>query len=214
MTSSHSDCCFCAELAGEHTTFHDLYPSLSSRLVDETAEFVVIPSLGQLSPGHILLVPKQHVTSFAGLDPRGRQAAQAAYAGLRTSMSRSTPRFVAFEHGSPPGAVSGGCGIVHAHIHLVPLGEQDDAAAPVGPHRWLRSTAATWLAEAAELSRRDSGYLMWHGPDDAVRLAAASAVPSQYLRRHAASLLGAPGWDWRFIGPQRELVDLVSRARA
>jgi len=117
-------CCFCAELAGERTEVHDVYPQLASRLVLETDRFVAMPSLGQLAPGHLLLVPREHVTSFGELDADTRREAQDLYYRLRVGLSRRFSPVVSFEHGSPPGASSGGCGIVHAHVHFVPIGDR------------------------------------------------------------------------------------------
>src|SRR4051812_12698477 len=43
------DCCFCAELAGNATEFHAIYPDSETRFILQTRDFVVLPSLGQLT---------------------------------------------------------------------------------------------------------------------------------------------------------------------
>jgi len=201
-----SDCCFCAELAGAQTEFHQLYPDLESRLVLDTPNFVAMPSLGQLAPGHTLLLPKEHVTSFGELDDTRRREAATLYSYLRRKIASRFARAACFEHGSRRGARSGGCGIVHAHLHFVPLGEHKSQLPPSLGEGWKASTAASWLDDAAELARAGTGYLMWHGPAGTPRLELVTEVPSQSLRRHVAGLLGNEHWDWRMAGAQHELL--------
>lgn len=199
------DCCFCAELDGSATDFHHLYPDLSGRIVLETDRFLALPSLGQLAPGHMLLVPRAHVTSFGELDARARREASELYAVLRHELGRHFSRPVAFEHGSPRGAKTGGCGITHAHVHFVPLGERRCATPDPAGAGWHEAGSLTWLDEAAELADTGLGYLMWHGPEASPLLDVASDVPSQHLRRHVAALLGHGRWDWRDAGAQLEM---------
>jgi diadenosine tetraphosphate (Ap4A) HIT family hydrolase len=207
---SRSSCCFCNELAGGRTEFHDLYPALESRLLVEAPNFVVMPSLGQLAPGHTLLVPTQHVTSFGELDAARRREARALYFRWRRTLSQRFSSVVCFEHGSPPSAPSGGCGIVHAHLHVVPLGRCDARLPASVGGGWRETDSRVWLDEAAEVSRRGSGYLMWHGPGEIAHIETAEEVPSQHLRRHVAEVLGEVRWDWRTAGHQRELVALLA----
>jgi diadenosine tetraphosphate (Ap4A) HIT family hydrolase len=210
LTRSPLDCCFCAELAGRDTEFHELYPDLDSRIVLETRSFVAMPSMGQLAPGHLLLMPRTHVASFGQLGPTLRAEAETVYRRLRAVLASRFSAPVSFEHGSPPGSTNGGCGIVHAHIHLVPVGGFRDRRPADTGTGWRASTDAEWLNNAAVLSRRGSGYLMWHGSRaGAVYLDEVTAVPSQHLRQHVAKVLGRSEWDWRNFGAQRSLPALV-----
>lgn len=207
-------CCFCAELSGAQTEFHDLYPVFRSRVVLDTPGFVVMPSLGQLAPGHMLLVPRNHVTSFGELSRAQRTEALHLYSTLRATLSRLFSPVVSFEHGSPRGVLSGGCGIVHAHVHFVPLGWHNaEPPSPAGDG-WRENHTNGWLDHATVLSEQDAGYLMWHGPEGLPHLEAAPHVPSQHLRRHVAQLLGEGAWDWRLTGPQRELVSVLAGSTA
>lgn len=212
MTHSPTECCFCAELAGRRTRFHELYPDLNSRVVLESDDFVVVPSLGQLSPGHLLLIPRQHVTSFGALGSTYREEALRIYDLLRSELGQRYSPPVSFEHGSPPGATEGGCGIVHAHIHFVPSGSVEMPQPPAAGTGWLEGSSHDWLDRAAEVSGRRSGYLMWHGRTPVACLDPVMHVSSQYLRKHVAANLGRPSWDWRRIGRQEGIARLVESA--
>src|SRR4051812_8153945 len=75
-TTMDSRCSFCAELVGSVVPeFVQVYPDLRDRLVRETDNFVVIPSLGQLAAGHLLAIPKAHVHSFGQVPGWMRQEA-------------------------------------------------------------------------------------------------------------------------------------------
>jgi diadenosine tetraphosphate (Ap4A) HIT family hydrolase len=209
MRTWMSDCCFCAEFAGEATDFHRLYPDLAGRMVLETERFVVLPSLGQLAQGHLLIVPRLHATSFGELDEAARREVEKLYSDLRALMGRQFSPPVCFEHGSSRSADAGGCGITHAHLHLVPLGgRRAETPRPAGAG-WRETRPVNWLDEAANLASQGLGYLMWHGPDASPLLDVVSDLPSQYLREHVAGVLGHDRWDWRCAGPQPELWNVL-----
>jgi diadenosine tetraphosphate (Ap4A) HIT family hydrolase len=203
-----SECCFCAELAGDQTAFHDLYPELASRLLIKTSTFVAMPSLGQLSPGHMLLLPRRHLTSFGELNAEGRAEARGLYSEIRARLARHFPSVICFEHGSPRGASVGGCGIVHAHVHFLPLGMKT-VPRPVSIGDGWRDVSTDWLEVAAAASSTGGGYLMWHGPTGSPCLERVNDVPSQYLRRHVAAAVDHDEWDWRAAGRQQHLVALL-----
>jgi diadenosine tetraphosphate (Ap4A) HIT family hydrolase len=208
------DCCYCAELAGHRTDFHRLYPDIASRILMIDRSFVVMPSLGQLAPGHLLLVPRRHATAFGGLDALRRQTATTVYRALRKSLAqRYGSPVVCFEHGSPPDAVSGGCGIVHAHVHFVPLASRA-AATPASLGGTWNPASGSWIDEAARLTREGSSYLLWHVDGAAPLLSLAHDVPSQYLRRHVSGLLGTADWDWRTAGPEQSLRSTMNEVAA
>lgn len=202
-------CCFCAELRGLPTAVRDLYPTLTTRFVVATGRFVAMPSIGQLAPGHMLLVPRRHVTSFGELTAEEREEAADLHRMLRRVLTHRYGPVVGFEHGSPPQATSGGCGIVHAHLHVVPMGGAARLPPPLG-EGWRRSASRDWLDDAAAITRRGDGYLMWNGLDGDVWMEPATDVPSQYIRCHVANLLGQDDWDWRATGAQGEFVRLVN----
>ncbi|MBZ5610322.1 MAG: HIT domain-containing protein [Acidobacteriia bacterium] len=121
MNSRTSQCCICAEIVtGEFPlNYRHAYP-IDSRICLETKDFVVFPSVSPMSGGHVLLLPRVHVTRLADL-PDG-QCQQ-----LRLCVDQATDRLrerfgqtcYLFEHGVATGGTA--CGIDHAHLHLLPL---------------------------------------------------------------------------------------------
>src|SRR5712692_9184494 len=65
-------CDFCNEFSGElENSFAARYQSApQSRVLLSTANFRVVPSLGQIVEGHLLIVPASHFTSIADVPPQ------------------------------------------------------------------------------------------------------------------------------------------------
>src|SRR5438105_13826524 len=65
-----NDCCdFCDEFsAGRENSFVRIYgPDLESRILFRSTDFAVVPSLGQIVEGYLLIVPTTHFTAMADL---------------------------------------------------------------------------------------------------------------------------------------------------
>jgi diadenosine tetraphosphate (Ap4A) HIT family hydrolase len=213
MTNA-TECCFCEELLrGSSVELAARYGDhLRNRAAWVSREFAVLPTIGQLSLGHMLLVSRTHANSLAAVARSGVPAG-AAYTSVLKKLESRFGACMAFEHGTPVGDVTGGCGIVHAHLHVVPTGELRAARLPVVPGaRWREVDAHEWLDGAAGTEYRE-GYLFVRLPAGRAFAAVARNVPSQFLRRWAARSLRTRTWDWRAVGAERELPQLVSWMR-
>lgn len=112
---------------------------------------------------------------------------------------------VVFEHGLPPSS-GHGCGVDHAHVHVVGVAPSLRISAPDGS--WTESSDGP-LALTIDASRE---YLVVGLDDGRWLLRYEAAVRSQYLRRWLAAALDEPSWDWRAtcndrrVGPQIEVL--------
>lgn len=117
-------CVFCAIVAGE----------APASVVWEDGEAVAFLDINPMTPGHALVVPREHAASLAELDPAlgGRVLAGAMHvaAGLRASALRvdGVNLFVA-------DGEAAGQDVFHVHIHVVPRFPGDGLEI-----RWVRST--------------------------------------------------------------------------
>src|ERR1043166_3757223 len=114
-------CPFCIEsvtglLAEEYRQAFDI----SSRIVYEDSDFLVLPSISPLAIGHVMIVPKQHVTSLVQMEKSTFDNLSALKSRIVHTMEDSSSNVLWWEHGIALGA-SGGCGVSHAHIHFLPL---------------------------------------------------------------------------------------------
>lgn len=93
-----------------------------------------------VSPGHLLLVPIQHVESVFDLPNRERAALFALLVAERHRLKRSGVE--AFTVGCNDGVLAGQT-IAHAHIHLIPR-RAGDVANPRGGIRGVIPGKANW----------------------------------------------------------------------
>jgi len=205
-------CEFCREFVGHPGhEFHRRYAGiLESRIVWKSASHILLPSLGQLSPGHVLLLPWRHVSSFAELTPIEEAEAESALEGLRRFLGSAFGKPLIFEHGLPPDASSGGCGVIHAHTHIVPI-EREVQGPPDGSGLEWVELRDRWPSSAVSGPRHE--YIYYETQNGEGFLTAGETIPSQLVRRWLASQLGAP-WDWRKASIETGLLNLVRWMKA
>lgn len=208
-----ADCVFCRELAGSRqTNFADRYPELSSRIIGETQALVAFPCIGQISEGHFLIIPKSHVATMrdaaAAVIEFGRQLAEIT-AHVHSLLDVSPKDSLYFEHGAEfPG--DGGCGIYHAHLHVVPNAGRVDLAQHFPQQS--RKFHADVLSALSELNSVGSYFMFGSHNQGFVGQGLAEPLPSQTLRRLAAKELNSDSWDWREAGREAKVFDLVRKA--
>jgi diadenosine tetraphosphate (Ap4A) HIT family hydrolase len=163
----------------------------------ESPNFVVLPSLGALVEGWLLIVPKQHFVSFGELP----DSLIAEFVDLKAATSEIIRQVYgtvcAFEHGPSKAGCSVGCGVDHAHAHLVPV--KFDLAAAVVPHlpknsRWSDAN----FADCRSAFLEGANYLYLEQPIGKGRIIRNNRLGSQVFRRAIADSLGIPEqYNWR-----------------
>ena len=111
-----SRCRFCAIAAGGGTRWPDT-------VLFASPSYAVVASIGALVPGWVMLVPRKHTLNLvdAFSDSEFLELRLRISARLARAYPSATIRF--FEHGARIGNSAAGCGVDHAHLHLVPLEE-------------------------------------------------------------------------------------------
>lgn len=208
---SMNQCEFCQELQGlPGNRFGAMYAGIAaSRIVAQTEHFVVLPTIGQLCAGSLLILPRVHKETCAELQ-RTQQEGLAAILKRVTTTIRQFGWPVFFEHGAKC-HTGGSCGIYHAHLHVVPL------PALVEPRELFPEhvKAATSIQDALE-ALKDSEHYLLIGSEDGVVFASVDSLPSAPVSQHFRRRLRyrfslSKHWDWReTAGPESELLATVS----
>jgi ATP adenylyltransferase len=203
-------CTLCAEL-GLHAG-----AAPWNRPLIETANFAVIPSLGALVEGWLLIVPKDHLISLGALPEELRSEADGLECQTRALLSaRYDLPVVAFEHGPSVARHGTGCGVDHAHLHLVPLA--CDLLRYVRPF-----VPAGLLWQAGNWDKRNQAYTagldyLYLKPDGGEGLIGVSDdFGSQVFRRAIATSLGLGdqfSWrEYRHIEIVNETIETLNHA--
>ncbi|MBA7682243.1 hypothetical protein ES703_90592 [subsurface metagenome] len=204
-----AECCLCVELRGELDSefCHRYQGVLPNRIITETENFVVVPSIGQIVEGYLLIVAKAHHPSMGCLSDSEIKELEDLMQRTRLLLTPTYGRPLFFEHGVVDGIESGGCGISHAHIHAVPLADEVDLLPLI--QQSFRGCSIQSLTGLTQKALYDRPYLFYED-QQANRylfdLHAANGIPSQYLRRAIASKLGSQEWDWRSFGQENKLL--------
>jgi hypothetical protein len=192
-----NDCAICNEILGRSggNLPRALRGTISARFA-ETKRYVVIPSVGALTPGHSLIVPSDH--EHALLPGASISELRELY-GKLLLLRGDDPNTVlfAFEHGcTDPGLNFEACGTIHAHLHVMPLPSN------VVDHLLYNRTSESMTL--GDIATRASGFcrflavFQWHDVDSTHGwVAPADLFPSQYMRKKVAEALGIGQWRWQ-----------------
>jgi len=201
-------CEFCDEFSGgTRNSFVERYhDDHVDRTIVETSGFKVVPSLGHIVQGYLLLIPRDHCCALADLPAESLRELEQLKTMLVGSLRGKYGGYVLFEHGART-ENSGGCGISHAHLHAVPLPVEKDLLQTLrASFRHQQISGISGLRGAPA----DCSYLYYEDVRGGCYVFYPAYLPSQYMRRLIAERLGVENWDWRNRG--REYSVLVTRA--
>jgi diadenosine tetraphosphate (Ap4A) HIT family hydrolase len=196
-----SECSFCGELHGRVAPMHSLLVpgAPKSRILIETDHWSLFPSIGPLVPGHLLIVPREHVCSILSCPaPAITECLKLATDCAARLAAIYKSSVLVFEHGSVQEEpnYSGTC-IKHAHLHILPgpLSCIDSALGELESWHGARTLfdlpsgfdRIQYLLVGLLIPR---SYFWVHE--------CAEPIPSQLLRRvFAKQLQNEDEWDWR-----------------
>ncbi len=183
MTNLQAGCRFCSTIEVDE-------------VVDQTEFHLALASYGALVDGWLLTVPRTHVVASADLSQAEWQSlidftsqvalnAEAAY-GVRPVM---------FEHGPAFAGRSAGCGVDHAHLHVVPL--DVDLRSLVAALETNDAQATSWVPTNGRPLRSFEDDYLWVSDRTGEWVRHSGQASSQTLRRAIALHLGAARWDWK-----------------
>jgi ATP adenylyltransferase len=184
-------CCLCSNLA----------PAAAKQLWDspvlESQNFVVIPSLGSLVEGWLLLVPRDHFISLGALPDRLVAEMEDMKAKVSAYVGNEYGKVCAFEHGPASTSRKVGCSVDHAHLHIVPFGSDiATAARPFMPHDAMWNKAS-WR-ECREAYRTGKDYLYFEQPLGSGWISVHQNFGSQIFRKAIAAQIGRlDEFNWR-----------------
>ena len=125
-------CKFCGILAGE----------IECQTIYEDEYVVAFLDRSPVNPGHILVVPREHILSVWHLEP-------GAYARLFKVVKQMANAIQSAFNPNRVGTLVAGFDIDHAHVHVIPMKCRDDVATKrVHSNEWAQPTPAELAATA------------------------------------------------------------------
>lgn len=195
-------CGLCAGIAQPLTAW--------DRPLFESRHFVALPSLGSLVEGWLLVLPRRHFIATGALPPELRGELLSFMGEVRGHLEAAYGVVTAFEHGPATPHRSVGCGVDHAHVHMVPTAVDLVVAAQPFMPAGVSWQGATW-SDAAGPTAADLDYLFVELPSGQGMMATSRDFGSQVLRKALATAIGAPReFSWR-EHPKHEKIEATIR---
>ena len=197
----HEGCSFCEELFDTESISSPIVKEFfatfgrNTRVLFSTEKFFVVPSLGAMIPGHILLLPKNHYYSVGEMPEQDLREFELLAQEIRHILSSVYGCCSAFEHGCVEGAGKAGACVDHAHLHLLPIGKnlKSEIQAKFGRGIDIHS-----LSELRQFVQREIPYIYYEAPEGEARAYDAFLAPSQYFRQLVFAADPQVGnWDWK-----------------
>jgi ATP adenylyltransferase len=183
---------FNALLRGEGSAAHD------KPLLDQPT-WIVAPTLGAIIPNWLLAIPRQPVLSFREWGVNGGERPEAVLRAICMHLGLSLDEIIWFEHGPSTLGTTVGCGLDHAHLHIL--------VRPKFSFSAFASRACTLADLAWQEHHVDCGYSALEGEgsyciagsgDRSISASHVDAVGSQFFRRVVSAVAGVESvWDYR-----------------
>ena len=158
--------------------------------LQESKNYVVMPAIGPLILGHVMIVSKIHFNNLASMG----NAAIIEYDQLIEKIRKKIPlyktKLLEIEHGATETDNAGAC-IVHAHIHLIPnYGEYEEIFIDT-------LNKITEIDKIQNIANVKKSYILVRGLSSNTKLYSATNLPSQFVRRVLFKLNDRIDWNWR-----------------
>lgn len=179
-----------------HKNFFE--PTSYNKVLFESDNFIVIPSLGSLLPGWLLIVPKEFSLNLSQLSSKElRELDDLALRCEVKLQDKFQSKVVRFEHGPAIRQSKVGCGVDYAHLHIVPVNFDLIEVLETGlsiHYNWIEIESIRSLAKTTH----QSDYLYYRNSTNQHYVTYQDSVPSQLFRRVIAHQLSAPEtFDWK-----------------
>lgn len=187
------NCPFCRELqSGKLPDFCDA--GIDSRILHETNRFVVMADISPLVPGHVMIVPKDHILCYGAIHDTAWDEFLGIVKATRTILEEHYGPSVILEHGTSS-LEDVADHVSHAHLHIVPaaIDIRDSLV-----HFNTRTIAS--LTDLSHWAARDEAYIYFESCAGE-RIVADRIVDLKrlFFRSEIATRIGLPDplWDWR-----------------
>lgn len=165
------------------------------KILFESQNFVVTPTIGSLVDGWVLIISKNHLISVGQLSKLHYEELQFVVREVKRILQSNYNNVFVFEHGPFSASQTTGCGIDHLHLHVVPLKfDLFEEAQKLSSFNW---TSATLSTTKSYYSSKKS-YLYIEIPSGEGYIATDANIPSQFFRKVIATKLETPNdFDWK-----------------
>jgi ATP adenylyltransferase len=175
-----------------------LSKDIYNKVLFESENFIVIPSLGSLVKGWLLIVPKRHVLSFSYLPSDLYLELEVLVQRLGLILEKEFGPITIFEHGSSMRNSPVGCGVDYAHLHVVPININLIEELEANFNYEFDWNVVYNFESLKKYAISDIPYLYVKSIDGSQFVTTSEYIPSQLFRKVIANYLSIPDeFDWK-----------------
>jgi ATP adenylyltransferase len=165
----------------------------------ETQYFKVVPSLGSLIEGWVMIVPKNFYISFGAIDNTLiYEELFNLIKDLRQIIKSEYGELVMFEHGPVSKKSLVGCSIDYAHLHVVPISIDLIEKSKAFSNQNIEWLSVEGIEKTVEYYNNRDPYLFVTDINENSFIGTGKNLPSQLFRKTIANYLGiADLFDWK-----------------
>lgn len=196
--------------------FEALLSGSSSALYDkpllERDDWLVAPTVGAIVSGWLLVLPRKKLLSFRDWAKVGGPRPLSVVDEIRSYLGLEHNDIIWFEHGPASANTVVGCGLDHAHIHILlkPSFSHDEffeRARSMSELNWRASSISDCYQQLPSLK----SYFTAGSGEQAIWASDVEGAGSQFFRRVVASLADAMSdWDYRQFTNLQKIEETVS----
>ena len=204
----------CCRFGASLNRAHSTTPQPWDEVLVSGTNFIAVPTLGALIEGWVLIVPRQHCLCVGALCPELLEELRDFRSHVQAMMEIEYGPVIAFEHGPARSGHPAGCGVDHAHLHLLPW--RDSWKMTVATHapvavNWRR---AHGLEHLSSIHRAGVDYLYFEESDGEAWAATSDEIPSQFFRKVVAAATDQHGsYDWKTFSGEENVRATVRTLR-
>ncbi len=197
-------CEFCDKFGGHE----NLSPQWFDVALKADRDFVVVPGLGGFVEGYLMIVTRAHVRNFGQLPEEQIAGAERLKNEVRRILRSFYSDSIVFEHGAASVDGLGGSCINHAHLQCLPF--DHDLLPELAKRHAL--TKIERMSRITELSLQDKPYIYYEDQAGNMVVCDAGGIPSQYMRRLIADVIGIPDqWDYAVYRREALIRNTIAR---
>lgn len=199
IMNEYLDCDFCNELRNEKNLYWDVAKKCNlpqNRIIYEGENWVIMPTIGAIVPGYVLIVSKKHHVSLLNCDKHEVMELEKLIKHTRKVLeSVYKLPCIAFEHGGSCNTGNKFSCVDHCHIHVLPLKEDIFNKIDNSKFQIISVKSLTSLMDRKE---QHSAYLLYQNQEEQFFVLYSDTSISQYFRQLIALSEGVPEkWNWR-----------------
>lgn len=167
------------------------FSKVENTIIEETEDFLVLPTVGAITEGYVLIIPKEHVNSMCELKEHNKlNCLIEKYREIFKKVFGKYP--IVFEHGTGRlDSNSSSSSVTHAHIHVVDHNYKDE-------RKIIKELNLKEVSEEEFFKNKGKSYISYISPNGVRYITHNFSAVSQQMRIYIADDLQLKEeYNWR-----------------